>query len=194
MGIQCNQTWNDVDFNFKHRWAGVEPTPNGYNETYLDEMEELINEAGSYGIYTLIDFHQDLIAEKFCGDGVPTWLIDEIKGYRNFPFPIGKKIHLNSSGLPSWSDCNQDNWGTYYFSRDVSKTFEELYRIGSKLNTKFTEYWKKIATRFKDNKYVIAYELINEPFPGNPYRDPLILIPSMGERFNFQEFYDNLAQ
>lgn len=44
-------------------------------------MERLINLAGSYGIYSLIDFHQDLIAEKFCGDGVPTWLMDELKLY-----------------------------------------------------------------------------------------------------------------
>jgi hypothetical protein len=39
-------------------------------------MVKLVNLAGSYGIYTLVEFHQDLIAEKFCGDGVPTWLID----------------------------------------------------------------------------------------------------------------------
>lgn len=39
-------------------------------------MDRLINMAGKHGIYTLIDFHQDLIAEKFCGDGIPTWLIN----------------------------------------------------------------------------------------------------------------------
>lgn len=66
-------------------------------------MEKLINMAGSHGIYTLIDFHQDLISEKFCGDGIPIWLADELKLYKTFPFPMGKKIKLNSSGLPSWT-------------------------------------------------------------------------------------------
>ena len=75
-------------------------------------MEKLINKAGEYGIYTLIDFHQDLIAEKFCGDGIPTWLMDKLDMYKTFPFPVTrKKIPLNSSGLPSWSDCDQAKWG-----------------------------------------------------------------------------------
>ena len=30
------------------------------------------------------------------------------------------------------------------------------------MNKKFTKYWSKVASYFKGNKYVIAYELINE--------------------------------
>lgn len=101
-------------------------------------MERLINLAGSYGIYSLIDFHQDLIAEKFCGDGVPTWLMDELKLYQTFPFPTQKRIKLNATGLPSWEDCDQKNWGKYYFSYDVGQTFRQLYKTGTKLNKKFT--------------------------------------------------------
>ena len=156
-------------------------------------MEKLINTAGSYGIYTLIDFHQDLIAEQFCGDGVPTWLMHELGLYKTFPFPINKTIKLNESGLPSWGDCNKQKWGEYYFSYDVGETFNNLYHAGHKLNKKFTDFWVKVATKFRGNKYVIAYELINEPFPGNVIRDPIILIPSMGERINFQDFYDRLS-
>jgi hypothetical protein len=37
-------------------------------------METLINMAGKHGIYTLIDYHQDIMGEIFCGDGIPTWL------------------------------------------------------------------------------------------------------------------------
>ena len=68
-----------------------------------------------------------------------------------------KTIKLNSSGLPSWNDCNADQWGKYYFSYDVGNTFNELYKSGTRLNTKFTEFWVKIATRFRGNKYVIGY-------------------------------------
>lgn len=73
MGLQWYPIRDDVNF-VLFRWAGVEPKKDQYNQTYLDIMEKLINLAGKHGIYTLIDFHQDLIAEKFCGDGIPTWL------------------------------------------------------------------------------------------------------------------------
>jgi endoglycosylceramidase len=39
-------------------------------------MVKFVNKLGENGIYTMLDFHQDLISEKFCGDGVPVWLID----------------------------------------------------------------------------------------------------------------------
>lgn len=55
-------------------WAGVQPRKDFYNETYLDTMQQLINMAGKHGIYTLIDYHQDIMGEIFCGDGIPTWL------------------------------------------------------------------------------------------------------------------------
>jgi hypothetical protein len=58
---------------------------------------------------------------------------------------------------------------------------------------KFSKYWQKIAECFKDNPYVIAYELINEPWVGNQYRNPALLIPSVAERMRLQKFYDALS-
>jgi hypothetical protein len=43
-------------------WAGVEPKKDWYNQTYLDEMVNIVNAAGKAGIYTIIDFHQDLLS------------------------------------------------------------------------------------------------------------------------------------
>jgi endoglycosylceramidase len=93
---------------------------------------------------------------------------------------MGKKIHLNGSNLPDWKDCDTQNWGKYYFSYDVGQGFNDLYNPNHKLNHKFVSYWQKVAKTFKNNPYVIAYELINEPFIGNFWRDPLLVVPSMG--------------
>jgi endoglycosylceramidase len=41
---------------------------------------------GKNGIYTLLEFHQDLFSEKFCGDGVPIWAIPE-EIYQDFAKP-----------------------------------------------------------------------------------------------------------
>jgi len=38
-------------------WEAVETAPGVYNQTYLNEVEELINKMGSYGIYTMVDSH-----------------------------------------------------------------------------------------------------------------------------------------
>ena len=32
--------------------------------------------ASKYGIYTLLDMHQDVLSPKFCGEGVPDWAVD----------------------------------------------------------------------------------------------------------------------
>jgi len=92
---------------------------------------------------------------------------------------MGTPIKLNSSGLPSWEDCDQKNWGKYYFSYDVGQGFNNLYNLNHKLNHKFTQYWQKVAKAFKGNPYVIAYELINEPFIGNFWRNPALVVPSV---------------
>ena len=32
--------------------------------------------AGKYGIYSLLDMHQDALSDKFCGEGIPDWAVD----------------------------------------------------------------------------------------------------------------------
>lgn len=44
------------------RWAGVEPRKDWYDEEYLQKMVKLVNKLGENGIYTMLDFHQDLIS------------------------------------------------------------------------------------------------------------------------------------
>jgi hypothetical protein len=71
--------------------------------------------------------------------------MDELNSYKSFPFPMGKHIKLNGSGLPDWKDCDQNGWGKYYFSYDVGQGFNDLYNTNHKLNHKFNAYWKKVA-------------------------------------------------
>lgn len=71
-------------------WPGVEPARNQYNTTYLgifykfyyyfymnikfnlnkiELVEQVIANMSAHGIYALIDCHQDVLSEKFCGEG-----------------------------------------------------------------------------------------------------------------------------
>ena len=45
-------------------WEAVERVPDTFNDTYLDEVESLINRLGEKGIYTLVDAHQDVLARR----------------------------------------------------------------------------------------------------------------------------------
>jgi hypothetical protein len=59
-------------------WEAVERSPGVYNETYLDEVEKLINRLGKKGIYTQVDAHQDILARIVCGEGMPNFYAKEI--------------------------------------------------------------------------------------------------------------------
>jgi len=52
-------------------WEAVEIAEGVYNQTYLDEIEKLINKLGEHGIYTQIDAHQDVLSRMTCGEGIP---------------------------------------------------------------------------------------------------------------------------
>ena len=69
-------------------WAGLEPTRGNYNMTYLEVMKEIVEKSKAHNIYTLLDFHQDLLAEAFCGEGIPRWAVKVPEGTFKFPIPV----------------------------------------------------------------------------------------------------------
>lgn len=62
---------------------------------------------------------------------------------------------------PDKLHCQRHKTSVYFYSYDCAQGFQELYTIDSYLNKKFTKAWQKIAQHFKDNKNVIAYDLLN---------------------------------
>jgi endoglycosylceramidase len=131
-------------------WDGVEPEPGKYDEKYLDKIEERVNWAAGKGMYVLLDMHQDLYSVSF-SDGAPVWatLTD------NQPHVTG--------GI--WSDA-------YFMSAAVQKAFDNFWANkpapdGIGLQDHYANMWKHIATRFANNKAVIGYDIMNEPFNGS---------------------------
>ena len=59
-------------------WEAVERVPDTFNDTYLDEVESLINRLGEKGIYTLVDAHQDVLARRLCGEGIPNFYAEDL--------------------------------------------------------------------------------------------------------------------
>jgi endoglycosylceramidase len=79
--IQDLKDWGINQVRLGVMWEAVEPTEdfyNQYNDTYLDEVETLINKMGEAGIYTLVDAHQDVLARVICGEGMPDFYAKQV--------------------------------------------------------------------------------------------------------------------
>lgn len=79
-------------------WAGFEPTRGAYNTTYLNIMKSIAATAAKFGIYTLIDMHQDVFSDRFCGEGVPSWAVKSTGSLR-FPEPVDGAYPSGTDGL-----------------------------------------------------------------------------------------------
>ena len=63
-------------------WKAIEPRPNPNLDqllpegvTYLNLIKEIIDMLYSYGLFVIIDFHQDIAHEVYGGDGFPDWAL-----------------------------------------------------------------------------------------------------------------------
>lgn len=169
-------------------WEAVERSPGVYNETYLDEVTKLINRLGENGIYTLVDAHQDVFARKICGQGMPNFYLESLNSKCSDHFLSGvlewigqcKSIESyglrkDSDGNPLIEDCQKNLFYLYYITPESADAFGRLYRNYEGLQDKFMAFWDKVAETFADNPYIVGYDPINEPFPGDIYSDPSII-------------------
>ena len=58
----------------------------------------------------------------------------------------------------------------------------------------FIAFWKKVASTFKDVTSVLGYELINEPWAGDVWADPLLFLPKNPGSQNLFPMYDKIAR
>lgn len=131
-------------------WDGLEPEPGKYDEEMFRCIDRHIAWARKYGIYVLLDMHQDLYGEKY-SDGAPRWAtLDE-----DLPHQTGA----------IWSDA-------YLLSPAIQRAFDNFWRNapapdGKGIQDHYADLWKKIAARYAREPVVIGYDLMNEPFPGS---------------------------
>lgn len=124
-------------------WAAVEPVRGQDDATYLARLDALVDGAWTRGIRVVLDFHQDVFAEAFCGDGFPAWTLAE-------PTLPAKR------GCPLW-------FGEYTFDAGVKAAFDRFYADQDGIQTAYRALWDRMIARYKDRPGVIGFELLNEP-------------------------------
>ena len=58
-----------------------------------------------------------------------------------------------------------------YTSPEVASAFEAFWSNTAGLQDKFIDYWRVVATKFANNSNILGYDIINEPFAANLYKD-----------------------
>ena len=128
-------------------WEALEPTRGTWDEAWLDRYEAMIEAAGARGLRVIVDFHQDVFARPYCGDGFPVWACPE-------PVP------------ETPADCS--SWFLGYFQDDHQKAaFDNFWANGDGLRDDFLVMWEHMVARTWPHDHVIGFEIINEPGNGS---------------------------
>ncbi|KAJ3190815.1 hypothetical protein HK101_008341 [Irineochytrium annulatum] len=178
-------------------WPGVEPFRGHYNTSYLAVMAEIVEMLQDAGIYVLLDFHQDALSEKFCGEGLPMWAAEPQGSLFNilgFPAPIEKPYATDSNGIPSPADCGKHGFGDYTITYAASTAYQRLYTNYDGLRDAWVTYWKIVAATFLNFNNILGYDLMNEPGPGNIFADPALILPGNADHELLEGFFSAGAE
>jgi endoglycosylceramidase len=147
-------------------WKALEPEPAAYDEGYLDEIAATVALLGEAGLAVLLDFHQDMLNERFNGEGFPDWAVQD-DGRRARP----------DLGFP----------GNYFVMRALWRAYDHFWandpgpgNVG--LQDRYAAAWRHVAERFREEPSVFGYDIFNEPFPGSA--SVRCLRPGGSERFD----------
>ncbi len=153
-------------------WDAIEPQKDQFDQAYIDRIETRVNWYTSRRMYVLLDMHQDLYSIFLGGDGAPEWAC-RTNGAAPLELPGGTPWWLKNidpTVVNSWI-----NFWQYTNHKDL----QDHYILA----------WQKIAERFKDNPYVIGYDLMNEPWGGDLVK---VFLTKEFEREQLTAFYNRL--
>ena len=128
---------------------GTPGDPHEFNRAvagaYLEHVAATVKLLSRYGIYTLLDMHQDVYNQSFRGEGAPDWAVCT----DGVPIvPTGGRWSNN------YANPQLDTAVHHFWTNDV---------VGN-LQGQFDLTWATVASYFKDNPWVVGYDPYNEPF------------------------------
>jgi endoglycosylceramidase len=181
---------------------GAETSEGKYNSTYVNQLSKITDDASKYGIYTLLNLHQEILSEKYCGEGFPDYVIDKAitgqQGKKSFPYPIDESYHEKAEdGYPTRYDCSLHELSSYYHTHETNIVFQNLYRNATEPNSilgDWSRMWEKMASLSDGNSAILGYELLHKPWPGNVFtKSSYLMKPALADLENLQTAYDYIV-
>lgn len=124
-------------------WEAIEPQKNIFNKEYIHKQIERIKWAANYDIQVVVDIHQDLYTQKFCGNGFPEWTV------------------LNNSIL--FNGCT-DPWNLAYLDKAVLTAYHNFWN-NKELQDKYVDMVDSVFKWVDTIPNVLGVDIMNEPFP-----------------------------
>ncbi len=134
-------------------YKAVEPSPGNYGDSYLNDIAATEANLAAHGIFSQLDFHQDMYNERFQGEGWPDWAVQD-DGLPNTPqlgFPA------NYFGMPALIRAFDHFWANSPGPGGVG------------LQDRYAAAWGHVAARFASASHTLGFDVMNEPWPGTPW-------------------------
>lgn len=122
-------------------------------DAYLARLRRTVGLLAARHVYTLLDMHQDVYSSVFGGEGAPPWAV----------CTAGNPIEIAPG-----------RWSNTYDTAAVRAAFTAFFTNGvvGNLQGRFDELWATVARAFRDDPWVIGYDVFNEPFSVAPPGEP----------------------
>jgi endoglycosylceramidase len=129
-------------------WAGLTPdAPGQADPAYLDKWQRVLNLLAKKHIWIQLDMHQDEWHEEYGGEGVPDWA-----AVRQLPYSATPPV---VAPFP-----------TGYWTPEVSSMFDDFWANRRGLLDGWLAAWKVAVQRWQHQRYLMGYDLLNEPWMG----------------------------
>lgn len=177
------------------QWEAHQTSLTEWDSGYLDQVEALINLLGEHNIYTMVDAHQDIFSRRLCGEGAPIFLARDKKGSCSSHilsrvlgwagecksmYDFG--FRRDENNLPLLEDCVKlGTFQKYFITPETEETWADFWANELGAQDHLAEHWSRVAAKFASNPYVLGYDLLNEPWAGNFFKNPSLLLPGKFE-------------
>ncbi len=134
-------------------YKAVESRPGVYDDAYLAQIADTVRTLGRHGIWSMLDFHQDMYNERFQGEGWPDWAVQD----DGLPAEPRNGFPLNYLTMPALQHAFDHFWANSAGPGGVG------------LQDRYAAAWRHVAAYFRHTPWVLGYELLNEPWPGTTW-------------------------
>jgi len=174
--------WGFNCLRFLITWEAIEHYgPGEFDIEYLDYLEEVLKIAESFKFYTFIDSHQDVWSRITGGDGAPGWTFEKIgldyTKFESTEAALTMQSRYDSNDLTKYSSmhwmgntyrfANGTMWTLFFGGKDFAPSCKvDGTNAQNYLQNHFFDAMKQLASRLKENPYILGFDILNEPPEG----------------------------